>query len=142
MYGSFADGRFIPEIIGNVDKGPDQYAGQIFTDHKGRNLLITWIPGWQYARFAEKNVGCLSVPREITTKKGKIYGYPIEEVRHLLRDSDPAVKRTDDGFIIERTLRDSIVYEGEITDLKILRDEYIIEVFVNGGETVYSALLC
>lgn len=142
MYGSFKDGRFTPEITGNVDKGPDQYAGQIFTDHKGRNLLITWIRGWQYARFAEKNVGCLSVPREITAKDGKIYGYPVEEVRHLLRDSDPAVKRTADGFIIERKLRDSIVHKGEIKDLKILRDEYIVEVFVNGGETVYSALLC
>lgn len=107
-----------------MDKGPDQYAGQVFTDHKGRNLLITWIPGWKYARFAEKDIGCLSVPREITIRNGKIYGYPVEEVRHLLRDSDP------------------VIHKGKITDLKILRDEYIIEVFVNGGETVYSALLC
>ena len=142
MYGSFKYGCFTPEITGNVDKGPDQYAGQIFTDHKGRNLLITWIPGWQYARFTDKNVGCLSVPREIKIKDGKIYGYPIEEVRHLLCDSDPVINRTDDGFIIERTLRDPIIHKGKINDLKILRDEYIIEVFVNGGETVYSALLC
>ena len=142
MYGRFQDGRFYPEVNGNVDKGPDQYAGQVFTDHKGRNLLITWIPGWKYARFAEKDIGCLSVPREITIRDGKIYGYPVEEVRHLLRDSDPAVTQTDDGFVIERTLRDPVIHKGKITDLKILRDEYIIEVFVNGGETVYSALLC
>jgi hypothetical protein len=33
------------------------------------------------------------------------------------------------------------VYEGEIRDLKILRDEYIAEIFVNGGEEVYTVLL-
>jgi len=34
-----------------------------------------------------------------------------------------------------------VVYEGKVRDLQILRDEYIIEVFVNGGEEIYSALL-
>lgn len=142
MLGDFKDGHFTPTITGNFDKGPDQYAGQVFTDPKGRHILVTWIPGWKFARFAPKDVGCLSLPREITVKDGKFYGYPIEEVRHLLRDSDPAVKMTDDGFIIERELRDPIVHKGAVSDLKILRDEYILEVFVNGGETVYSALLC
>ena len=31
---------------------------------------------------------------------------------------------------------------SEVRDIKILRDEYILEIFVNGGETVYSILLC
>jgi len=31
--------------------------------------------------------------------------------------------------------------KGWIDDLKILRDGYIVEVFVNGGEAVYTALL-
>ena len=30
---------------------------------------------------------------------------------------------------------------GEITDLKILRDGYLVEFFVNGGTEVYTALL-
>ncbi len=141
MCGDFTDGKFTPEIRALVDRGPDQYAGQAFQDHKGRNILITWIPGWKYNGYAQKNVGCLSIPRELIIKDGKIYGYPIEEVRHLLKDSDPAVKRTEDGFVIERTNRDSVVYQGEIRDIKILRDEYILEVFVNGGEDIYSVLL-
>ena len=33
------------------------------------------------------------------------------------------------------------LYEGEIRDLKILRDGYVVEVFVNGGKEVYTALL-
>ena len=72
---------------------------------------------------------------------GKVYGYPVEEVRHLLTDSDPAVQRTADGFIVERTKRDPVVHKGEIHDLKILRDEYMLEIFINGGECIYSILL-
>jgi hypothetical protein len=34
-----------------------------------------------------------------------------------------------------------VIYEGPIDDLKILRDGYIVEVFVNGGQEVYTALL-
>ncbi len=141
MYGSFIDGKFTAEIVGEVDKGPDQYAGQVFLDPKGRTIMMSWIPGWKYKRFAERDVGCMSVAKELSLVDGKIYGYPVEEVQHLLKDSDPSVQRTQTGFIIERNGRDPVVYEGEITDLKILRDEYIVEVFVNGGQSVYSVLL-
>ena len=83
----------------------------------------------------------MSVPRELKLINGKVYGYPVEESQHLLKDSDPAVKMTDHGFIIERTGREPVVYNGKIRDLKILHDEYILEVFVNGGEEIYSVLL-
>ena len=141
MYGSFVDGKFVLDVEGDVDKGPDQYAGQVFLDHKGRTILISWIPGWSYIGYAEKDVGCMSVPRELSLKNGKVYGYPVEEVQHLLKDSDPAVQRTEDGFMIERTGRDPLVYSGKVTDLKILRDAFVLEVFVNGGEEIYSVLL-
>ena len=141
MYGDFKDGTYIPEIKGCPDKGPDQYAGQIFKDNQGRCILITWIPGWGRENLAEKNVGCLSVPREVFVKNGKIYCYPVKEVQHLLKDSDPAIKFTNDGFVVERTRRDAFVFKGEINDIKVIRDEYILEIFINGGETVYSILL-
>lgn len=141
MYGTFKNGVFKAEITDSIDKGPDQYAGQVFTDAKGRNILIAWIPGWKYEGFAQKDIGCMSLPRELFIKDKNIYAYPIEEVRHLLKDEDEAVKITDDGFVIERVGRESVVYRGEITDLKILRDEYVVEVFVNGGEAIYTAIL-
>ncbi len=141
MYGTFENGKFSLEYSAEVDKGPDQYAGQVFLDHLGRNILISWIPGWAYRGYAEKDVGCMSVPRELTLRDGKIYGYPVAELRHLLKDEDEAVKRTENGFVIERVGREPVIYEGKISDLKILRDEHIIEVFVNGGEEIYSALL-
>ena len=141
MYGRFDDGKFTPQYIAEVDKGPDQYAGQVFQDHLGRNILISWAPGWKYKGFAEKDVGCMSVPRELKLTDGKITAYPVKELQHLLKDDDPAVKRTKHGFIIERAGREPVVYNGEITDLKIIRDGYLVEVFVNGGEEVYTALL-
>ena len=140
-YGTFDGNTFTPAVTDEVDKGPDQYAGQVFADHLGRRLLISWIPGWRYQGYAEKDVGCMSVPREFTLKDGKVYAYPVAELQHLLKDEDPAVQRTADGFTVQRTGRDPLVYRGEITDLKILRDEYIAEIFVNGGKEVYSVLL-
>ena len=140
-FGRFADGRFTVETEGEVDKGPDQYAGQIFADPHGRALLISWIPGWSYAGYREKDLGCLSVPREVTCEGGVIRAYPAKEVRQLLTESDPAVIRTEEGFRIPRQGRADVEYRGEIRDLKILRDGYVAEVFVNGGEEVYTALL-
>ena len=141
MHGKFENCVFTPETIGFVDKGPDQYAGQVFRDHKGRNILISWIPGWSYIGYAGKDVGSMSLPREIFVKDGVTYGYPVEEVRHLLKDSDEAVKMTDDGFVVERQGRDPLVYRGKIDDIKILRDEFILEIYVNGGQEIYSVLL-
>ena len=43
--------------------------------------------------------------------------------------------------MIPREGREPVVYQGPLTDLKILRDGYIVEVFVNGGREVYTALL-
>lgn len=141
MYGSFDGEKFNIEHTAEVDKGPDQYAGQVFQDPFGRNILISWLPGWSYQGFAEKDIGCMSVPREIKLVGKKITAYPVEEVRHLLTDTDPSVRRTEKGFVIEREGREPVVYEGEIRDLKILRDGYIVEVYVNGGEEIYTALL-
>lgn len=141
MYGTFEDGKFEVKYSSEVDRGPDQYAGQIFRDHKGRNILISWAPGWAYQGHAEKDIGCMSVPREVKLENGRITAYPIEEIRHLLTDNDPSVKITENGFMIEREGRDPVVYEGKINDIKILRDTYLTEVYINGGEEVYTALL-
>lgn len=141
MYGSFENNHFTPEFVGKVDRGPDQYAGQVFRDHRGRCILISWIPGWKYSGYAERDVGCMSVPREFKCIDGKITAYPVEEVQHLIKESDPAVKLTEDGFVIERTGREPVVYVGEVREIGIIRDEYVLEVFVNGGEDIYTVLL-
>ena len=107
----------------------------------GRNILIAWTPGWGYKGYAEKDIGHLSIPRELKLENGKITAYPTQELRHLLKNEDEAVKRTEKGFIVERSGRPPVVYEGVINDIKILCDGYIMEIFVNGGEEVYTVLL-
>ncbi len=141
MYGTLEDGVFSPVLSSEVDRGPDQYAGQAFHAGDGRNLLITWIPGWPYAGYAERSVGCMSVPRELTVSDGKLLGAPAREIRHLLTGEDPALRRTPRGFTVERTGREPLVWEGDLRRLELLRDGYILEIFVNGGEEVYSVLL-
>ena len=142
MYSDFADGKFTVTHSAEVDKGPDQYAGQVFLDDKGRSILISWAPGWRYAGLAEKDIGCMSLPRELKLlTDGRIVAYPIEEVRHLLSDSDPALVRTENGFVIERSGREPLVYTGKIHSLSLLRDEYLLEIFVNDGEEVFTVLL-
>ena len=139
--GSFQNGSFVPEAEGEVDKGPDRYAGQIFCDQNGRAILMSWVPGWKYAGYKQRDIGCMSLPCEVTFENGKLCAFPVSEVRHLLTDQDPAIKRTGNGFCIQRAGRESVKYTGVIHDLKCLRDEDILEVFVNGGEEIYTALL-
>lgn len=141
MYGDFRDGKYAARYTSALDKGPDQYAGQVFLDPLGRSLLISWIPGWKYSGYASADIGCMSVPRELKLKDGKITAYPIAELQHLLKDGDPCLQRAEDGFVVERNGREPLVYHGEIRSLAILRDAYIAEIFVNGGEEVFSVLL-
>ena len=83
----------------------------------------------------------MSLPRELKLQDGRITGWPVEEVQHLLTDSDPALTRTETGFTVARTGREPFVYEGEIRDLKLLRDGYILEIFLNGGEEIFTLVV-
>lgn len=112
LYGDFDGKTFTPEIVSHFQKGPDEYAGQIFHTADGRNLLISWIPGWKY-QPKEKCIGCLSLPLEITVKDGIMRAYPSEEVKYLVKT---------DGSI------------GTVTDA------YIKETYVDGGREVHIEL--
>jgi len=142
MYGNFDGLTFTPEITGSVHMGPDQYAGQVFLDERGRHIMITWVPGWAYATFGEKSLGCLSLPIELKAEGGKIIGVPLEEVRDLLQKDHPLIEKRADGFIIRREQREDVVYQGPIRDMQVLQDEYLMEVFLNGGQQIICAVLC
>lgn len=142
MCGRFENGKFFVEHTSQIEKGPDQYAAQVFQDHRGRNILITWLPGWCYGTvFRDRNIGCMSIPRELKLQDGRVYAEPVEELSHLFQTEDPVVQRTETGFVVERQGRTPVVYEGKINDIRILRDEYLVEIFLNHGSEVYSILL-
>lgn len=62
-------------------------------------------------------------------------------MQHLLKEEDECLERTENGFVVKRNGREMLTYVGQIRDIKILRDGFIAEIFVNGGEEVYTVLL-
>ena len=138
--GAFDGRNFVPELRAEPQKGPDQYTGQVFADKRGRIMLVSWIPGWKYAHTFEHCVGCMSLPMQVCIDGG-IKLFPPEECAPLLCGTDPALERRENGFAIRREREPDIVCDCEIKDIKLLRDGYILEVFVNGGERVYTAML-
>ena len=142
MYGGFDGERFTPRHAGEPQKGPDQYAGQVFKAPDGRAILVSWIPGWHFAHTFEHCVGCMSLPMELTADEdGVIRAFPVKECRPLLADGDDAIVLGEKGFVIKRLNQPDAVCNAEIKDIKVLRDEYILEIFVNGGKEVYSVVL-
>lgn len=142
MYGDFDGKTFKSLVSSSLNKGPDQYAGQVFLDYKNRHILISWITGWHFEKYHEFSLGCLSTPIELKVKDGKIIGWPIEECQHLLKDDDEAIIHTEDGFMIKRKTKDDVIYKGKIEDMKVIRDEYILEIYLNHGEEIYTVVLC
>lgn len=94
------------------DRGFDFYAPQTFLDRDGRRILIGWMgmpdcdyinptveKGWQH---------CMTVPRELTVKAGKIFQYPVRELEEL---RSGAVTKTQE--------------QGESLDVRISSDVII-----------------
>ena len=108
LYGDFDGRRFTKKIVSHFQKGPDEYAGQIFHAPDGRNILISWIPGWEYQ--PERCVGCLSLPLEVKPDGNRITAYPVEEVRGLLDKNDVLI----DAYVTERFIR-----HGEEIEIKV-----------------------
>ena len=122
----YQSGYFILKEDGSVDvkdfrewdMGFDFYAPQTFTDVQGRRILIGWMgmpdadeeyvnktieEGWQH---------CLTVPRELKLKDGKILQYPVKELENLrkektvLNDENSAVElrvEVNEGFDLALT---------------------------------------
>ena len=143
MYRGCDGEKFTPYLKGEPQKGPDQYAGQVFKAPDGRAILVSWIPGWRYAHTFEKCVGCMSLPMELSAgENGVIKAFPVKECRPLLADGDEYIDLLEKGFVIKRREQPDVICEAAIKDIKALRDGYVLEVFVNGGEEVYSLLIC
>jgi beta-fructofuranosidase len=147
-YGAFDGQAFTPEIMAGPEKGPFFYAPQTMIDAKGRHILLAWmyefVDGHAVGNGSHENPGvdgALTIPREITVKDGKIYSYPVEEYRHLLKDGDADVIVTDTTVTLNvpRAKQPSFTAE-KITDVKIFREGNCLEVFINGGEAVFTYL--
>ena len=144
----YQSGYFILKEDGNVDvkdfrewdMGFDFYAPQTFTDVQGRRILIGWMgmpdtdeeyvnktieEGWQH---------CLTVPRELKLKDGKILQYPVKELENLrkektvLNDENSAVElrvEVNEGFdlVLEEIALTGSSFQISMGDQMLLRYE-------------------
>lgn len=92
-----------------LDCGFDFYAPQTFEDESGRRILIGWLglpdiddeyqnpteqDGWKH---------CLTIPRRLTTRQGRLLQQPIEELKALRKDRLTAQRQ-----------KEATVFEAEV----------------------------
>lgn len=81
------EGRFEAFDFQELDNGFDFYAPQSFRDEKGREILIGWMgmpdADYDYPEEKEGWIHCLTLPRELHWKDGRIWQYPVAELEEL-----------------------------------------------------------
>lgn len=141
VVGQFDGEHFTAESIQKPELGPNYYAPQSFVDSKGRRIVIGWMAPWDRPQHEDEvRCGCLTIPMEISLNdKGNLCFFPVEEAASLLVEEDPLVERGP--WLCKVTDGEHILFEcpaSEVKDVKILRDTHTCEVFLNGGEKVFS----
>ncbi|MDY5742240.1 MAG: glycoside hydrolase family 32 protein, partial [Lachnospiraceae bacterium] len=113
------------------DFGFDFYAPQTFVDQKGRTILVGWaglpdIPytnptvalGWQH---------CLTTPRELTLKNGRVCQWPVEEFESLRSQA------------LELKNNSSVEVAGTAFDLELIQPQESFELSVNEAVSLQFA---
>lgn len=100
--GYFPADSVSPDRFVEWDLGFDFYAPQTFEDEKGRRILIGWagLPDIEPEYHNEPTVAegwqhCLTVPRVLHGRNGKVSQWPVAEIQKLRRE---AVISTDADF--------------------------------------------
>lgn len=79
-----------PGSFTELDHGFDFYAPQTFADEKNRRILIGWMgmPDASYQNPETKNgwQHCLTLPRQLSMRNGRMFQYPIEEILSLRQE--------------------------------------------------------
>ncbi|MDR3173803.1 MAG: glycoside hydrolase family 32 protein [Treponema sp.] len=79
---------FTQEQWHNADYGHEFYAPQVFTDDRGRRILIGWMDMWNGEFPTKKDgwAGAFTFPRELSLQNGKVRQRPVEELALLRRE--------------------------------------------------------
>jgi beta-fructofuranosidase len=80
---SFSHGEFH-----ELDRGFDFYAPQTTLSSDGRRLLVGWmgLPEIDYPTDRNDWAHCLTLPRELSVKNGKLFQQPAKELKKLRKD--------------------------------------------------------
>lgn len=83
---NFGSCKYEYYTVDEIDAGFDFYAPQTMIDDKGRRILIAWMQMW--GRIMPTNeqqhkwAGAMTLPRELKLISGKLYQYPVEEMKN------------------------------------------------------------
>lgn len=71
-----------------LDRGFDFYAPQTMADAKGRRIMVGWmgLPEIEYPTDSQGWAHCLTIPRELILRNGKLLQRPVAELQKLRRD--------------------------------------------------------
>ncbi|WP_160723225.1 glycoside hydrolase family 32 protein [Bacillus sp. USDA818B3_A] len=130
LTGTFEHGDFQ-----ELDAGFDFYAPQTTLSPDGRRILVGWmgLPEIEYPTDSEGWAHCLTLPRELSIKEGKILQKPVAELELLREGKIEANKLLNNESI---TFED---FEGDIYELlaefsSSTAEEFGIEIRVGANE--------
>jgi len=83
----FSHGDFV-----ELDRGFDFYAPQTMQDPQGRRILIAWmgLPEISYPTDGHGWAHCLTLPRELSIRNGKLIQQPVSELQSLRQKQSEA----------------------------------------------------
>ncbi|MGL4827418.1 MAG: glycoside hydrolase family 32 protein [Vibrionaceae bacterium] len=88
-----------------LDHGHDFYAPQSFIAEDGRRMLMAWMNMWDSPMPTKREgwAGCLTLPRELVERDGRLYQRPAREIQALRGDCQPLsfTKLNDTQLLME-----------------------------------------
>ncbi len=86
----YKTGIFDNQFYDEIDYGLDFYAPQTLIDSKGRRIMIAWMQMWfrTYVthELGHQWAGCMTLPRELSIKNGKLIQMVVEEIKDYRRN--------------------------------------------------------
>lgn len=96
---------FTRETVQPVDYGTDFYAPQTLLTPDGRRVMVAWMQNWATVGEAPRShrwFGCMTLPRELFLRNGRLCQRPVRELETLWKDT---LHKQD-------TVNGTAVYEG------------------------------
>ena len=117
--------EFKQEKVTSADYGLDFYASQTLLAQDGRRILVGWMQSWD-ANITPADFqwsGMMTVPRELTLERGRIYQRPVRELEAYRKDMVQYENLTITGSTVLENIR------GRVLELLVEITEFEFDHF-------------
>lgn len=116
-----------------MDYGFDFYSPQTLLDSRGRRILVAWMSRMEADQeevFAkdQPNIHCMTMPRELHLRNGKLIQKPVEELYQLLGETVPVLQKSEAEYC---SCPKSRTFHMNVQDIPEKKD---MEINLHGGE--------